>query len=315
MSSGNLPVVYRPQSFDEVIGHANIIKSLKAVLEEKATNRAFLFSGQSGTGKTTLARIIAKRLDCGEENIVELDGASYTGIDDMRRITELASYVPFGTNKNRIIIIDECHRLSKQAHDSILKSVEETPHTYWCLLSSEPSKIPTAIKTRCLHYELGKVGNSDILKLLQKVADAEKWVIDKSILFLIAMRSDGSPRQALNLLSMCKDCKTKNEAESIIKSSLNSENASAIELCRALLNNSDWNTITSLLKSLEDQEPESVRLTIVSYMNKVALNPRDDSSLAQSLKILMSFMERPCYSGEKLAPITLACAKVILIGE
>ena len=128
--SESLYVKYRPQHLDDVTGQDEVVKVLKGLVERNDTH-AMLFTGPSGVGKTTLARIVALDLGCVEENggIMEIDGATYTGIDKMRSVQDGTQYQPFGKANHRCVILDECHRLSGQAWDSLLKVVEE-PHSH-----------------------------------------------------------------------------------------------------------------------------------------------------------------------------------------
>lgn len=310
---------YRPQTFTDIIGQEAVVKSLQEQVSNGNLAPCLLFSGEPGLGKTSTARVVAKSLGCNDSNILEFNSSDKNSIDDIREILDFLSFVPFGTNKHRVIILDEVHRLSKNAFDALLKPLEEPPsHVHWILCSTEPTKIPKAILSRCTPpdgYKLKKVENATLKTFLTNIVEKEKLEIASNILTLIVMKSDGSPRRALKYLQSVQNVKSLEEAKEIIKSSSGEDNASAIDLCRLLLTESTWEDITKAIKGLEDQDPESVRLIVVSYMNKVALGAKSDDTLAKALKVLMTFMERQCYNGEKLAPITLMCAKVILMGD
>src|SRR5262249_43189639 len=164
----------RPTELDDVIGQGPIVRSLKEVLKTDRSH-TFLFVGPAGTGKTTLARICATMVGCKRQDINEIDAATNTGIDDMRRVQNAAIYRPIGQSTARAVIIDECHRISSQAWDSLLKVTEEPPqHLYWFFCTTNPAKVPNTLKTRSMIYTLKPVADSDITDLLEAVLEAEK---------------------------------------------------------------------------------------------------------------------------------------------
>src|SRR3989304_1453147 len=141
---------YRPKHFEEVIGQIEIVKSLQNLIETGKMPKSFLFTGPSGTGKTTLARIIANKLGCDIQNIIEVDAATNTGVEDMRVLCEGLRYPAFGLTTVKVAIVDECQEISKSSWSSLLKIIEEPPsHLYFVFCTTEPSKVLDTIKTRC----------------------------------------------------------------------------------------------------------------------------------------------------------------------
>jgi DNA polymerase-3 subunit gamma/tau len=137
MQDLNLITKYRPRTLADVIGQDNVVRSLQSIGKKKDT-QVFLFSGPSGCGKTTLSRILAKMYGVEDNSVLEIDAASRTGVDDMRQLQEIVQYRPFGDSGKRAIILDECHRLSKNAWDSLLKVLEDPPaHIVWCFCTTE----------------------------------------------------------------------------------------------------------------------------------------------------------------------------------
>lgn len=280
---------YRPQTFEGVLGHDLIVRALEQALAD-GTSRSFIFVGGSGVGKTTLARIVANKLGCTAENVIEIDAATYNGIDSMRTITERLNYRPFGKNKSRVIIVDEAHALSKAAWQSLLKSVEEPPPgVYWIFCTTEAGKIPTTISNRCNVFELKPVNRDLVFELLAAVVELEKLSVPEDVLSFISRRCMGSPRRALTFLSQCSTCKTVSEASELIRETTDDDEGT-IELARSLVKGSlTWERAVQLIKTLEDTNPETVRMTIVSYVSTVLLSTKDEKSASVGLSILEAF--------------------------
>ncbi len=216
-----LALKYRPQTFDDLIGQEvvaeTIINSIKA---DKIPN-AYLFTGIRGIGKTTIARIVAKTLNCpkGIENkciekcdnceaitnsshidVLEMDAASKTGVDDVRDLIEFSRYGPT-SSKFKIFIIDEVHMLSKQAFNALLKTLEEPPeYLKFIFATTEIKKIPITVVSRCQRFDLSRIKSSELFEFIKKVKDKENGNISDEALKLIVKTSEGSVRDALSLL-------------------------------------------------------------------------------------------------------------------
>lgn len=192
---------YRPQDFYQVVGQENAKSLLSQMfLEDKEKVQDFhaiLLHGASGTGKTTLARIIAKKL---EALYIEIDASTNTGIDDIRAMQNTIARKPVG-NDNLVIVLDECHMLSTNAFNSLLKTLEEPPsYAYIILCTTEYEKIPTTIAHRCLQIPMKKLSEQELSILVDRVAQEERIKIDERDIKLIASNSEGSARNSLNLL-------------------------------------------------------------------------------------------------------------------
>ena len=217
-----LALKYRPQIFDDLIGQEvvseTIINSIKA---DKVPN-AYLFTGIRGIGKTTTARIVAKALNCSNgiekmcidnlcENcqsiansshidVLEMDAASKTGVDDVRDLIEFSRYGPTSA-KYKIFIIDEVHMLSKQAFNALLKTLEEPPsYLKFIFATTEIKKIPITVVSRCQRFDLSRIKSSELLDFIKKIKDKEKGKVTDDALKLIVKISEGSVRDALSLL-------------------------------------------------------------------------------------------------------------------
>jgi DNA polymerase-3 subunit gamma/tau len=296
---------YRPEDFDEVIGQKVVVKSLQNAIE-KRLGTTFLFTGPSGTGKTTLARLAATALGCLPADLEEIDAATKTGIEDMREVTGALMYRPLGTGGVKAIIVDEVHALSKAAMQSLLKVLEDPPSwVFWFLCTTEPTKVPKAIQTRCLSYQLKEVGVDDLIDLLATTEEAKD--IDDGILALCAKEAGGSPRQALSNLGVCVTAENRKEAAELLRSA--AETKEAFELARVLFNGASWNEVRELLSRLKETSPESVRHVVRAYMTKVLLDSQKKVDTEIALAILDAF-SIPFNSFDGMSPLVLACAKL-----
>lgn len=296
MTGASLHTKYRPTTLDDVVGQDHIKASLKAVLDAGA-QQAFLFEGPSGTGKTTLARIAAKHL--GVEEVIEIDAASHTGVDAMREISERANFVSMmGTGK--AFIVDECHRLSKQAWESLLKDIEEPPAgVYWFFCTTEGDKVLNTIRTRCVSFALQEVPYRKLLGLLDRVAKAEGMSVPEDVLDVAADAARGSPRQALVNLTTVSTAETPQEAEAALQRITSAKEA--VDLAKALLGRKPF---LNIVKDLKDTNPESVRMTVFHYCLAAALGGNKDA-----LMILGEF-EKPALDGNKIGDILLRCERL-----
>jgi DNA polymerase-3 subunit gamma/tau len=217
-----LALKYRPQTFDHLIGQEVVAETIINSITANKVPNAYLFTGIRGIGKTTTARIVAKALNCSngienlcEENycehcdaisnsrhidVLEMDAASKTGVDDVRDLIEFSRYGPT-TAKFKIFIIDEVHMLSKQAFNALLKTLEEPPpYLKFIFATTEIKKIPITVVSRCQRFDLSRIKSSELLEFIKKIKDKEKGNISDDALKLIVKISEGSVRDALSLL-------------------------------------------------------------------------------------------------------------------
>tara|TARA_Y100000389_G_scaffold15666_1_gene13876 strand:- start:836 stop:2512 length:1677 start_codon:yes stop_codon:yes gene_type:complete len=197
---------YRPSSFDNVIGQSSITKTLENAIKQNQLPQALLFCGPRGVGKTTCARILAKKINKKEDesndfsfNIFELDAASNNGVDDIRNLIDQVR-IPPQSGKYKVYIIDEVHMLSGQAFNAFLKTLEEPPsYAIFILATTEKHKVIPTILSRCQIYDFKKISTDDIKVYLEKIANVEKIQYEEEALYLIAKKSDGALRDALSI--------------------------------------------------------------------------------------------------------------------
>jgi DNA polymerase-3 subunit gamma/tau len=212
---------WRPRTFAELVGQEHVVRALENALAQQRLHHAYLFTGTRGVGKTTLARIVAKALNCETGvtatpcgrcaacveidggrfvDLLELDAASNTQVDNMRELLENALYAPT-SGRYKVYIIDEVHMLSRNAFNAMLKTLEEPPeHVKFILATTDPQKVPVTVLSRCLQFGLKRIPQEQIRSRLQQILEAEGIRCDAAALPLIARAAQGSLRDALSLL-------------------------------------------------------------------------------------------------------------------
>ena len=215
---------WRPQTFGEVVGQEHVVRTLKNALEGGSVAHAYLFSGPRGTGKTTVARLLAKAINChsrqdGEPcnrcescaavtrgsslDVIEIDGASYGLVDDIRDLREKIQMTPSGQGR-RVYIIDEVHMLGRGAFAALLKTIEEPPpHAVLILATTEPQKVPVTITSRCQRFDFHRLSAAQIETQLRKVIAAVGVEAEAEVARIIARKAEGAMRDALSLLDQC----------------------------------------------------------------------------------------------------------------
>lgn len=191
---------YRPENWGEVIGQDHIVKAIGGALKAGKVSHAYLLCGPRGTGKTTIARIIANQLGTSPNDIYELDAASNRGIDDVRSIRESVHTMPFDS-KYKIYILDEVHMFTKDAWNALLKTIEEPPaHVIFILATTELEKVPDTIVSRCQSFTFKKPTDNILSSVITNVANKEGYTLEEGGAPLIALLSDGAFRDALGTL-------------------------------------------------------------------------------------------------------------------
>ena len=257
MSSQVLARKWRPRDFASLVGQAHVVKALTHALTEQRLHHAYLFTGTRGVGKTTIARILAKSLNCekgisatpcGEceacleidagrfVDLLEIDAASNTGVDDMRQLIENAVYMPTA-GRYKVYLIDEVHMLSKSAFNALLKTLEEPPaHVLFILATTDPQKILPTVLSRCLQFNLKQMPPADIVTHLTHILTEEQVAFEAPALNALAKGAQGSMRDALSLTDQAIAFSRSNITLDAVRDMLGSTDSAQIEaILRALI--------------------------------------------------------------------------------
>lgn len=265
-----LYVKYRPSTVDGILGNDLAIKSLRSEIENG--HHVFLLTGDSGCGKTTLARAIAKELGGNEMSIHELNSSENRGIDTVREIMEEIRYQPL--EGKSVYILDEYHMQTNAAQQAALKMFEECPE--WCyffICTTDATKVIEAIKTRCSRIQVKPLDHDTMFKLLRLVAHKEQVQVSLDVLHKIADLSEGSSRSGLKKLGQVLYLENDEERMKYLEqNTFSEENQDMIELCRALIANKGWNAYMECLEKAKDDlkaNPEGTKFLIMSYARSV----------------------------------------------
>lgn len=309
-----LHVRYRPQKLRDVIGQPSTVSALEKLLSGRRIPHSYLFTGPSGVGKTTLARIIGGEdgMQISPENIHEVDAATNSGIEEMKEIKRHVELPAFGPNPQRLLILDEVHALTAKVWSSWLKIIEEPPpHLFIVFCTTEASRVPKTIKTRCHTFNLKAVPTKDIMELLVDVISAEEETLYGGSLRMIASKAEGSVRQALVYLSMCIGAESKADVMAILEEA-DELGPVQMQICRAIINHQNFWKVLKLIDDLEDDNVESVRFLILNYAGKVLLGlNKGTSKKAGWMFEIMEEMSEPFDPSLRKAPLILAAGRLL----
>jgi DNA polymerase-3 subunit gamma/tau len=280
---------YRPKSFSEVIGQEHVVRTLKNAIEAGTVSHAYLFSGPRGSGKTSIARILAKAVNCQNRNgsepcnkcsscleidqgkavdLIEIDAASNRGVDEMRELREGIGFSP-SRLKYKVFIIDECHQLTKEASNALLKTLEEPPsHAIFILATTEANKMIPTIISRCQRFDFRKLTLKEIEEKLERISKAEKVKIEKEALHLISAASTGSARDAESLLDQVLSYGAATKKEEI----------TALEI-KDLLGLVDLELVSKMVDLILERKKKEA----INFLNDIFSKGKDPQEFARSL--------------------------------
>ena len=280
---------YRPQKFQDVVGQEHIIKTLQNAIRLNKVAHAYLFCGPRGTGKTTLAKIMAKAMNCEKgqviepccecemcqritkgtnPDVIEIDAASNNGADDIRALRDTVKFLP-SMGQYKVYIIDEVHMLSQAAFNALLKTLEEPPsHVIFILATTEPYKLPNTILSRCQRFDFQAISIDDIVKRLKIVANEENVKITDEAIHQIAISAEGGMRDALSLFDQCISFSQNDEIniDDVLKVSGNISYLKIIELLNACISKDETNAVLLV---------DKIRKEIPRIINDIILFLRD----------------------------------------
>lgn len=291
---------YRPKDFNEVVGNKETIESLQAILSDPP--HVFLFSGQAGCGKTTLARIVSDKLGCSEFDFKEINISDNRGIDTARDIIQSAHLKPM-SGKVKVYLLDEVHKSTNDFQNALLKILEEPPSfVYFILCTTEPEKLIKTVRDRASMFSVSPLNSKKIKRIIDMICEKENIVISDEVIEKISQDSDGSPRKALVMFDQIKFLDEKSQMQAVM--SIQKNEKTTIELCRALLNKSSWSVIADLIKNI-DEEPEKIRRAVLGYASSVLLS-KDNK---QAALMIECFKDNYFDSGK--AGLIYSCYQVI----
>ena len=281
MSYKALYRTYRPQTFEDMAGQKHVLKTLQNAIKENKIAHAYLFTGPRGTGKTSMAKLLAKALNCECESgpcnecenckeivegshpdVVEIDAASNNGVDEVRSLIDKVKYSPI-LGKYKVYIIDEVHMMSTGAFNALLKTLEEPPsHVIFILATTEPHKVLPTIISRCQRFDFGRISTNDIKERIKTVLDSEEVTYEEDVVDLVCELCDGGMRDALSILDQAiayagNDLKCEHIREIYGVTSLSEK----IELLNYICDN-DEESIIKLVGEYDDKGVDLARLTV-----------------------------------------------------
>ncbi|MXY12945.1 MAG: DNA polymerase III subunit gamma/tau [Chloroflexi bacterium] len=297
---------YRPQRFADVAGQRHVVRILQNALVHKRVSHAYLFSGERGTGKTTVGRILAKALNCqrgiqpepcndcehcrsvGNESfldLIEIDAASHTSVNDIRDLREKVRYRP-ASGRYKVYLIDEVHQLSRSAYNAFLKTLEEPPdHAVFILATTDPHRVLPTVRSRCQHLRFKRIDHAQMIGQLERIVGLEEAMADDQALALIARNAEGSLRDALGLLEQGLAYAENRLTERQMRELLGTAGYEGVSIvAAAIARGSVGDAMTALAQSIDDgADPTALHRQLVGFFRAVLmlLTSRNESILGQ----------------------------------
>jgi DNA polymerase III gamma/tau subunit len=304
----NEPLItkYRPKEWPQVFGHKTAIASLQDALMSDSCPHAFLFTGQAGLGKTSMARLLGDTLDA---TVIEINVAANNGIEAAKELVEMASYSPIYTAKVVLWILDECHTFTKQAWQTLLKVLEEPPpFLYIALCTTEGGKVPVAIQQRTFPIKLSPLNINDILDIIDLVCANEGWNTSDEVKAGIMQAADGLPRRALTLLQAGHGCPDLISLSEVI-TNVDVESSPGVELAKYLVaGGRDWGRIKAVLEEITDEEEAFAQMT--RYLT-TCIAKADKDGVAKNNWVVLDALTYPRTTWDKKAHLMAAVGALL----
>jgi DNA polymerase III gamma/tau subunit len=313
MSNEPLITRYRPHEWEELVGHEKVIAALRRVAASDSRPHAYLLTGPSGIGKTTIARIIAREI--GAE-VLEIDAASNSSVDAARQLVEIGQYRSLGAAERKMFIIDEFHGLSRQAMDALLKTLEEPPdHLFFALCTTELSRVRETVQTRCYPVALHPLRSAEIEELLTAICAVEGWEPSGDVMTMIVQASTGQPRKALSMLEAVHDAPSREEAERVT-ALLASASEAGSSLFRDLFGGKTWVHIRPALERLQAEQADwdALAAEAAGYISTMIIGEKDDKR-ARDLWQLLDALTFPSNTFNRRAAFVAAVGRILWGGQ
>ncbi|MCC7452129.1 MAG: DNA polymerase III subunit gamma/tau [Anaerolineae bacterium] len=316
MPAQALYLKWRPRVFEDVIGQEHITRSLRNAIIQNRVRHAYLFNGPRGTGKTTLARILAKAVNCLNPNpaqrpcdtcqfcvsinegrfldLIEIDAASHNGVDDVRDLREKIAFAP-GEGRYKVYIVDEVHRFSGAAFDALLKTLEEPPdHAIFVLATTEIDKVPATIKSRSLIFELRRVSLREVADRLQKIVESEHIKADRAALELVARLGTGSVRDSISLLDQLITDPNQRITLELAEQVLGTASTRGVaELVQAMIDNDAAAGLDAINRAIDEgADPAQFGRQIVEHLRNLMLIQTGGPSLVDTSKEQLAILQQ-----------------------
>ena len=315
---------WRPANFKQMVGQEHVLQALGNALDSNRLHHAYLFSGTRGVGKTTIARIFAKSLNCEQGissepcgecsscceidqgrsvDLIEIDAASRTGVDDMRELLDNVQYAPT-RSRFKIYLIDEVHMLSKHSFNALLKTLEEPPpHIKFLLATTDPQKVPVTVLSRCLQFNLKRMSRAQILSQLLYLTEQEEISADEPALVQLASAADGSMRDALSLLDQAIGYGAGQVREDTVESMLGSISRDYLVRLLDALAGQQATALIGEARQIIDHNPDYQRVCaeMISLLQQIALYQSDPKLVIDEepgAELLQKYSE--CWSPEEI---------------
>ena len=289
---------WRPSNFSQMVGQEHVLQALSNALDSQRLHHAYLFSGTRGVGKTTIGRIFAKSLNCEQGissspcgecsscnevdqgrsvDLIEIDAASRTGVDDMRELLDNVQYAPT-RSRFKVYLIDEVHMLSKHSFNALLKTLEEPPsHIKFLLATTDPQKLPVTVLSRCLQFNLKRMSRAQILAQLKYLTEQEQVEADDTALVQLASAADGSMRDALSLLDQAIGYGAGAVLQQAVEAMLGSISRDYLRRLLDALASQQASLLVNEARQVIEQNPDFQRVCaeMISLLQQVALYQSD----------------------------------------